>query len=345
MFVLHITPRLGPAERAARSLRPSTSTAAVVLGALMMAIPLWATGCSDDDLPLVSGDASEPAGAVASVFLSQDDGSVEISRRDDYVAAMSRFDLQSRTGSLQPITADDYLRAMPAHVRGFSEDERQRVAAALGTVLDRMVAMDLQPPGNPAEVRFVRTDGKEEGDALAYTRGGSIFVCDGLFTQDAVSLPHVIAHEMFHLWSRANPDVVRWPTHEALGFVRATGASFPASLADRRIANPDDPLVQDTVDVQFDGAPAAVFLALIASSDYDGGSLFDYLQLQLVEPVSGAVRSLDSAQGLFEQIGTTTNNILSAEEISAEHFALGLFQDAAIHDPALIEAVLRPFSR
>ncbi|CAN96525.1 hypothetical protein predicted by Glimmer/Critica [Sorangium cellulosum So ce56] len=346
MFVLHVMPRLGPAERAMRSPRPSMEIAAAVLRAVMVAIPLWAAGCDDqDDASHRSDDAGEQAGAVAAVFLSQDEGRIEISRRDEYVAEMNRFDLQLRTGSLEPVTVDDYLRAMPPHVLEFSEGERQRVTAALSTVLDRMAATGLKPPEDPAEVQLVRTDGKEEGDALAYTRSASIFLCDGLFTMEDALFTHVIAHELFHVWSRANPDVVRWPTHEALGFVRAEDISFPASLAERRITNPDDPKVHETIHVQLDGKPVEVFLAIMASKDYEGGSLLDYIQLELIEPASAASHPLDSAQGLFEQIGTTTPEILSAEEISAEHFAIGLLQDRPINDPELIEAVLRPFAQ
>ncbi|WP_437938947.1 hypothetical protein [Sorangium sp. So ce341] len=346
MFLLHVTPHLGPAERTMRSPRPSISIAAAALRAVMMAIPLWAAGCEyEDDASYGPDDASEQGDAVAAVFLNQDQGRVEISRRDEYVAEMSGFDLQLRTGSLTPVTVDDYLRAMPLHVLEFSEDERQRVAAALSIVFDRMDAMGLQPPEDPAEVNFVRTDGNEESGGLAYTRSASIFLCDSLFAQDDAFFTHIIAHELFHVWSRANPDVVRWPTHEALGFVREEEISFPASLADRRMANPDDPKVHETINVQFDGKPAAAFLAIMASKDYEGGSLPDYFQLRLVEPESAALHPLESAQGLFEQIGTTTPNILSAEEISAEHFAIGLLQDRPINDPELIEAALRPFAQ
>lgn len=330
--MLEITTRSVPS--ASRTRPAIIARAAVTMIALTM-------GCSDDPAPT----SPAPEAALAPVFLSQAEGRAEISRRDDYVAAMSRFDRQSRTGSLQPLSVDEYLAAMPAHVRAFSDAERAQVTTALATVQQRMTDMGLAVPAAPAQVRFVRTDGGEEGDSMAYTRGDSVYLCDGVFAGGPEFVLHVVAHEMFHLWSRANPDVVRWPSHEALGFVRAPSTPFPASLAELRIANPDDPLVEETIRVDVDGTPTEVFLALVARSDYQGGGLFDYLQLQLIEPATGTAHALESVQGLLEQIGTTTTNVLSAEEISAEHFAIGLLQDAPIQDPALIEAVLKPFAK
>jgi hypothetical protein len=325
--------RAKPGQLARQPVRPNAAT---VLLWLLLAVAAVA-GCTDEDSDR-TGD-----GRPTAVFLSQSDGRAAISSPDDYVAAMSKFDRQSRTGSLAPVTVDEYLRAMPDHVLAFSAEDKQRIAAGLATVLDEMTALGLRPPAAPTEVHFIRTDGAEEGGADAYTRGDNVFLCEAYFTSDPGTQIHIIAHEMFHLWSRANPDVVRWPTHEALGFVRALSASFPASLVDLRIANPDDPLVNETIHVTIDGAPVAAFLALIAKSDYHGGGAFDYLQLQLVDVASGAVHELTSAQGLLEQIGTTTPNILSAEEISAEHFAIGVLQDMPVNDPALIQAVLKPF--
>jgi len=316
---------------------PLTRCIATVFPVLAAASPM--IGCSDSD----GGDAGDNAAPIP-VFLSQSEARTAIGRRDEFVSAMSKFDLQSRTGSLQPVTVDQYLSALPDHVIALSAADKESVTGELNTVLDRMTAAGLRVPADPSEVQFVRTDGKEEGDAVAYTRSDTIFLCDGFFASPPELQVHVIAHELFHIWSRANPELVRWPTHEALGFVRVPGASFPTSLADRKVTNPDDPVVNETIRVTFQGVPTQVFLGLIASADYHGGTLFDYLLLQLVEPASGALHELDSAEGLAEQIGTTTTNVLSAEEISAEHFAIGVLQDAEVHDPALIQAVLKPFA-
>jgi hypothetical protein len=316
---------------------PLSRYVATFFPVLAAASPL--AGCSDSD-----GDGGNNAAAPAPVFLSQSEARAAIGSRDEFVSAMSKFDLQSRTGSLQPATVDQYLSALPDHVIALSTADRESIAGELDTVLDRMTAAGLRVPADPPEVQLVRTDGKEEGDAVAYTRSDTIFLCDGFFASPPELQVHVIAHELFHIWSRANPEVIRWPTHEALGFARVPGTSFPASLADRKITNPDDPLVNETIRVTFQGVPTQVFLGLLANADYHGGALFDYLQLQLIEPTTGALHALDSAEGLVEQIGTTTPNVLSAEEISAEHFAIGLLQDAEIHDPALIQAVLKPFA-
>lgn len=326
------------------AMRTRRRRASAALWPTMMALLLSAAACSDEaNDPEDSGDLGEVPATLTPAFLSQDEAREEIGRRDEFVSAMSTFDLESRTGAPRPVAVEDYLRVVREHALAFSEDEKENVGEQVNTVLDRMAERGLRPPADPPEVRFVRTDGEEEGGPAAYTRSGTVFLCDLFFDLDPALQIHTVAHELFHIWSRANPDVVRWPAHEALGFSRVQDLTLPPGLADRKITNPDDPLLEEVIRVSFDGAPVDVALATIARSDYEGGSFFDYLDLWLVEPESGALHSIESAEGLFEQLGTTTEYILSAEEISAEHFALGLLQDAEIRDPELIEAVLLPF--
>jgi hypothetical protein len=312
---------------------------AVVVGLLV------ASGCaSQRSAPPAAAAASAPR--VSAVFLDAERGKAVIGQRDEFTAAMSRFDLQSRTGSQEAVTLDAYLAALPAHVRAFTAAEQARISAAMNAVLERMAAAGLEAPASPAVAQFVRTDGAEELGAVAYTRGATIFVGDQFFTLEDAMVRHVVAHELFHLWSRANPDTIRWPTHEALGFVRVPGARLPASLVDRKLTNPDDPVVEETIEVTIAGAKVTALLGLIASSDYRGGSPLDYLKApQLVDVATGALHPLESAQGFFEKIGTSTKYILSAEEIAAEYFATGVLTDQPINDPTLIAAVLRPFAR
>lgn len=330
-------------DAAMRALRRRTNAAAM-FWPTVMALLFLPAACSDEaNDPQDSRDLGEIPATMTPVFLSEDEAREEISRRDEFVSALSAFDLESRTGAPRPVAVEDYLGVVRKHVLAFSEAEKENVGEQVNAVLDRMAESGLRPPANPPEVRFVRTDGEEEGAPAAYTRSGTVFLCDQFFGLDPALQIHTVAHELFHIWSRANPDVVRWPAHEALGFSRVQGLTLPPGLADRKITNPDDPLLEEVIRVSFDGAPVDVALATIARSDYEGGSFFDYLELWLVEPESGALHSLESAEGLFEQLGTTTEYILSAEEISAEHFAIGLLQDVEIRDPELIEAVLRPF--
>ncbi len=77
----------------------------------------------------------------------------------------------------------------------------------------------------------------------------------------------VIAHELFHVVEPRQPR--RGPLADARSarFVRAEGDRLPGELADRRITNPDDRRCTRTINVQFDGKPAAVFLAIMASKD------------------------------------------------------------------------------
>jgi hypothetical protein len=335
-----------PRRRRAASLRVLSPVARRVAPVAVLVAALVAGCARQGQAPVAAAPAAAAPRAMAPTFLGIEEGKAVIVRPDEFTAAMSPFDRQSRLGAKEAVTVEAYLAGLPAHVRAFSDAEKARITAAWTAVLERMAAAGLEMPASPATVQLVRTSGAEELGAAAYTRGPTIYFGDGAFAVDEAMLRHLVAHELFHVWSRANPETIRWPAHEALGFVRAPGRSLPASLASLKLTNPDDPRVEETIDVRIGGTEVSVFLALIASSEYRGGSPLEYLKApQLVDATTGAVHALDAAQGFFEQIGTSTKYILSAEEIAAEYFAMGVFQHEGIRDPALIAAVLKPFAR
>jgi hypothetical protein len=62
----------------------------------------------------------------------------------------------------------------------------------------------------------------------------------------------MLAHEVFHLLSRSNP-ALRDRLYAAIGFEPCGEVRHPATLAERRITNPDAPINAHAIEVSLDG--------------------------------------------------------------------------------------------
>jgi hypothetical protein len=108
-------------------------------------------------------------------------------------------------------------------------------------------------------IDLVKTTGKEEFDA-AYTRARAI-----MLPQSKTSLPmtdprgayFLLAHEMFHLLSRADSRL-RDDLYALLGFQLVKRFEYPAEVEERRVSNPDAFEYLHAVQVQSSAGVASV---------------------------------------------------------------------------------------
>lgn len=190
----------------------------------------------------------------------------------------------------------------------------------------------------PPVIHFIQTTGREEGNA-PYTRGNAIIVPSGTVRRPAAQLTGMLAHEVFHLLSRSNP-ALRDRLYAAIGFEPCGEVRHPATLADRRITNPDAPINAHAIEVSLDGERVhGVPILFSTSPTYDaerGGEFFAYLKFELLlveRTPNGGHRVLTDATGprmvpiekvtgFHEKIGRNTGYILHPEEVLADNFAL-----------------------
>jgi hypothetical protein len=165
------------------------------------------------------------------------------------------------------------------------------------------------------------------------------------------NLPRLLAHELFHIASRANPALAE-RLYAVIGFTRCTEASYPASLALRKLTNPDAPRNDYCIRVTLDGLSVAATPILFSRTEsYDpvrGGEFFDYLQLGLlVRTEPGAALSTEKVVGLqqvtgfFEQVGQNTQYVIHPEEILADNFALLVLDMPNVKSPAVLISLRR----
>ena len=205
----------------------------------------------------------------------------------------------------------------------------------------------------PQRIYLVKTTGRDESGA-AYTRGRAIVFPAAKLKAEPMAIQRIICHELFHILSRANPDL-KERLYQAIGFKKCPGVQFPASLASRRLTNPDAPTNEHCIRVQVDGEPAWAVPILFANREkYEVGSgkeLFDYLQFKFllvdrssapleVRPryagTSPALVGMDGISGFFEQVGRNTKYIIHPEEILADNFALLVLRQDAVASPDVL---------
>lgn len=259
---------------------------------------------------------------------------------DPFTDRLSPFDVQARLGDVSKTEAADYLAFAAAQALDWDDATRAGCVDALEIVQQRIDALGLTMPDAPAELLFANSTGAEEGNAGAYTREGTVVLpggSPGSVTQRA----DLIAHEIFHALTRANPTLSE-DAHALLGFAPIDEITLPPARAALRITNPDAPYLNREIHVQVAGADTALVPLLLSDSEYSGGNLFSYLTVLLYDPSTDATYTYDEVTGFYEQIGTSTPYNIHPEEISAEHFRLGL-SGAAVNDPALVQGLLALF--
>jgi len=265
-------------------------------------------------------------------FASIEQGRAVLGERDDFVARLSPFDRAARLKSADDVSEAEYLAFARAAAREWPNDERARLAAAFAAIRPKLAEL---LPELDAPILLIKTSGEEEGGA-GYTRANAVMLPQAL--TDERELQRLLAHEIFHVVSRNNPELKR-ALYATIGFEPCGEVSLPPSLAARKMTNPDAPVSEHCIEVQVDGANVWGTPILLSRQErFDpaaGTPFFGYLTLSmlLVERDGDSSRPLERngapvlvpfnrVGGLQEQIGRNTGYVIHAEEILASNFEL-----------------------
>lgn len=270
------------------------------------------------------------------VFASVDKGKDILTRRDAYVERMSPFDRASRLKTDKDVSEAEYLEFIGPHVLAWNDQEKRKISSALESIRGPLETLSLPLPDT---IYLIRTTGEQQGGA-PYTRANAIVFPEALPKAPAKELRKVIAHEIFHILTRMNPEL-RHKLYESIGFNYCGEGELPEDLKSRKISNPDAPTNEHCIRVVVDGEEHLAIPVIFSSSEtYDvnrGGNFFDYLEfkLLLVEKPADSVAfipvykggkprlvGVQEVSGFFEQIGNNTHYIIHPEEVLADNFAL-----------------------
>src|SRR5262249_36039098 len=137
----------------------------------------------------------------------------------------------------------------------------------------------------PKGIVLIHTSGDEEANA-AYTRGTAIVLPTKVLSYQPTQLDRLLLHELFHVLGR-HDGAVRAKLYRIIGFEPCEPIEPPASLAPRRITNPDAPRIDCTINLTaadgrvFTGAPI-LYSAIKAYDAKRGGTIFEYLTFRLL---------------------------------------------------------------
>lgn len=297
------------------------------------------------------GAHSVRAGRFTFVFATEQQGRTALATADRYTDAMSPFDRKVRMRTSEDRGEQAFLEFAGDAARDWPAGDQEAVTAAI-----RKIERSLKKVQSPktAEVLLIRTSGEEEAGA-AYTRGTAIVVPTDKSGSSKVPLGRLIAHELFHVISRNDPDL-RDQLYQRIGFRRTGSISLPADLAPLKITNPDAPEIDQVIDLRLDrDRSITVTPVLYAKRPFDprnSGSVFGYLEFRLMEVIEMVGKRyianiVDGKPVMHEpnipdfrrQIGRNTSYIIHPEEILAENFAFVVTERPGVPDKWLVEAI------
>src|SRR6266536_1607117 len=146
-------------------------------------------------------------------FASVEAGREILTRRDDFIAALTPLDRRARMQTDQEVSEKDFLTFVGRSVRSWTPEETNRFTSVLQTLGDKLAPWQLP---FPATLLLVRTSGEEEFDNW-YTRANAIVFPSSETAGRPAALSHLLLHELFHVLSRHDLEL-RKACYGIIGF-------------------------------------------------------------------------------------------------------------------------------
>lgn len=291
---------------------------------------------------------------VTITFSSVEAGREILTRRDEFVAALTPLDRRARMQREQDVSEKDFLEFVGRSVQAWTPEETNRLAAVFQMVGPRLARWHLP---FPATVLLIKTSGEEEFNN-AYTRQNAIVFPAGETAERPSTLRYFILHEMFHVLSHHDP-ALRKALYGVIGFRPVNEIDLPEELRGRKVTNPDG--VQNSWIIGLtnrNDALQAVPTLLATGPTFNpnerGTSPYDYFRLLVVKRdgtnwvpqlVAGRARLLRPTEtaGWFEQIGRNTQYTIHPDEILADNFVHLINGDTNLPTPRIIDGMANAF--
>jgi hypothetical protein len=262
-------------------------------------------------------------------------------------------EVQRRTlmGSATPVTLDAFARWQADNVRPWSADQRERWRRALATLAPRLNELGL---ALPPLLLLVRSSGLESAQT-PHTRANAIVLPDHADLQ-GFSDAELLAHELFHVLSRAQPALAT-RLYALLGFEPVGELRWPAAWGALRIADPDAPHLRHAIRLRVGGVERWLMPVVVAArerADFAKGETIEHLMdTRLLEVEPGAPNeatqatlqhgqpvwhTLQQVPEYLQRIGGNTDYVLHPEETMADNFML-LVSRRTVPNPALLQRV------
>ncbi len=300
----------------------------------------------------VHGQKTDLSQSSVLVFADAQKAGAFLSIEDEYIRAMGRYDLQARLNRLEPVSREALLGHMAKQGRSWTAEEIELFKAYVNEIRPKLEQLELQLPDT---VWLLKTSGLEEGGApVAYTRRNGIVYTEGIIVQQKARLKEIFVHEIFHIFSRQNP-ALRQQLFEIIGFKELNyEVKLPEEWHNRRLTNPDAPLINAVMTLKHEDSTIAVTSFLHSSSPHYNpdkpGGIFQNFAFSLMETKKNnsgweavlkngdpVLHSPGSLPSFWEHIGRNTQYIIHPEEILASNFEYLVLGFDNLPNPEIIE--------
>lgn len=263
-------------------------------------------------------------------FASVEKSKELLKTKDSFTNRWSKFDINSRVGKPNS-NSKELFSYISDQVLQWTDAETELIDSILQNIQQSINNKKLKLY-LPKTLYFIKTTLKEESGAIGYTRSNYIVLREDLLEIDRTMLEHIIAHELFHIQSRINPEF-REKMYELIGFRLMNEISYPDNLKDFKITNPDAPLNDSYITLTKGKKSLDCMMVLFANKPYSEGKFIQYLNVGFLKLSDTKPKQIDLTQGdpiiysfkdvenFFSQVGKNTRYAIDPEEILADNYA------------------------
>lgn len=289
-------------------------------------------------LPNIAVQLLDSTSAAQAITQDHTEGFFEQIRTLDMEIQMGKTQTGNRQNQVQAYK--DFLKKEVSH---FTENDIQFIQDVM--IKARELCDNISPDIFPQELKLIKTKANHYGKFTYYTRENCIIIPQNVLNEDrdAEAFLETILHEIFHIYSRFNPDK-RAALYRLIGFKKVGNIQIPEALDQRILLNPDGIDYQYIMTLSSDGETTQVAPLLYAKFpklNTEKRGFFAYTQFELFELKkennilkikiqSGATSTLPNyfQADFHHQIGPNTGYVIHPDEILADNFALlALSQD------------------
>ena len=286
-------------------------------------------------------------------FSSKEEGKYLISLQDTFINNLSPFDLEARC-NFKDATKYDYLLFCRNNVLDWTDENIILIDGLLKEIDGEFKQRGMVIPLID-NINLVKTTSKEEGGAMGYTRGNTIYVADYIMYKPKVKIKEILTHELFHILTRSSFPFKQ----EMYSIIRFTALKKTIDLTTmnqrcRFVSNPDVSNSCSYIELKdWDGKDHRLLMTTLARSNYHGGSLFKYIQPYFLEldsehnimtygdnlPVRKSIYG-EYYKDFIMKVGQNTGYMVNPEEILAENFRIAILGEIdEVPNPEIINNI------
>ncbi len=282
-------------------------------------------------------------------FLTSKEAAQFLVHEDEYIQNMSLFDLNATFGASTMPSREQRIEHYENAIKDWPELYQKKINAAIAHLNEKIKDLGLDYPDKIPFILYKLGDSR----GSAYTRMNAIIWPEDFMLMDDETFNRVIAHEFFHVYSRYH-KAQNAKLYAPLHYQQTEVLTFPPALNELRITNPDAPVVNYAIELEYQGKKQFFMPILLAKRPYDATKerwLFRYLSNKfLAVDISNGVPSavikdgkpllmLREETNFDDVVAPNTSYLLNPEEISAENFSLWVV-DAHIPHKEPVDALI-----